>query len=167
MESLRAMGAWAADCAERALQIYERQPDADRRPREAIEAIRTFASGFKRSAQLRVLSLAALAAARDTANPAASAAARAACLAASIAYTHPFADLDQAKHILGPPAYAALALELDHPSDPRIAATEISWAIGHATPPVRDVLRQMPSRTPGTTRLDELMYELDRGLRGV
>ncbi len=36
-ESLRALGSWAADCAERALSVYEKHADADSRPRSAIE----------------------------------------------------------------------------------------------------------------------------------
>jgi hypothetical protein len=63
MESLRAIGSWAADCAERALSVYEGHADTDSRPRAAIEGIRVFAGGEKRTARLRVLALAAFAAA--------------------------------------------------------------------------------------------------------
>src|SRR5512143_3896934 len=118
LESLRALGSWAADCAERALSIYEGQTGSDSRPRAAIEGIRVFAGGGRRTAQLRSLSLAALAAAREAGDPAAAAAARAAALAASSAYTHPLVDVQQTKHILGPAAYAALALELSNAGDP-------------------------------------------------
>ena len=114
LESLRALGSWAADCAERALPVYEKHADSDSRPRAAIEGIRAFAGGGRRTAQLRSLALAAYAAAREADDPAAAAAARAAGLAAASAYTHPLADVQQTKHILGPAAYAALALELDH-----------------------------------------------------
>jgi Imm-5 like putative immunity protein len=113
LESLRALGSWAADCAERALSVYESQADSDSRPRAAIEGIRAFAGGGKRCAQLRSLALSAYSAARDVGNPAAAAAAHAAGLAASSAYTHPLVDVQQTKHIVGPAAYAALALELD------------------------------------------------------
>ena len=114
LESLRAIGSWAADCAERALPVYETHAGSDSRPRAAIEGIRVFAAGGKRTAQLRTLALAAMTAARESVDPAAAAAARAAGLAASSAYTHPLADVQQTKHIVGPAAYAALALELDH-----------------------------------------------------
>src|SRR5262245_35191947 len=40
LESLRAIGGWAADCAERALSVYERHAASDSRPRAAIEGIR-------------------------------------------------------------------------------------------------------------------------------
>jgi hypothetical protein len=52
LESLRALGSWAADCAERALPVYEKHADSDSRPRAAIEGIRVFAAGGRRTAQL-------------------------------------------------------------------------------------------------------------------
>ncbi len=166
LESLRAIGSWAADCAERALPVFERQADSDCRPRAAIEGIRVFASGAReRTAQLRSLALAAMAAAREAGDPAAAAAARAAGLAASSAYTHPLADVQQTKHIVGPAAYAALALELEHAGDPTIGDGEVRWAIEHATPEVRLVLLHMPARQAGNSRLDRLLYELDAGIR--
>jgi hypothetical protein len=166
MESLRAIGGWAADCAERALAVYETHPDSDSRPRAAIEGIRVFAGGGNRTARLRSLALDAFSAAREIGDPAAAAAARAAGLAAASAYTHPLVDVQQTKHIVGPAAYAALALELDHAGDANIAEGEIRWAIEHASPEVRQVLQQMPARPPGKSRLDMLLYELDEGIRG-
>lgn len=165
LDSLRAIGGWAADCAERALSVYEKQANSDSRPRAALEGIRVFAGAGKRTAQLRTLSLAAFAAAREADAPAASAAARAAGGAASSAYTHPLADVQQTKHIVGPAAYAALALELNHGGDPHIGEGEVRWAIEHAPPEVREVLQQMPARQPGNSRLEALLYELDAGIR--
>lgn len=165
MDSLRAIGAWAADCAERVLTVYERHISNDERPRAAIEGIRFFAGGGKRTAKLRSLAWAAYSAARDASNPAAAQAAHAASLAAASAYTHPLADAHQTKHILGPAAHAALALELEHPEHPTIADDEIRWAIEHVTPAVCDVLRQMPAHQPGKTRLEALMYALDVEIR--
>jgi Imm-5 like putative immunity protein len=165
LESLRAIGGWAADCAERALSVYEAQADSDSRPRAAIEGIRVFAGGGKRTARLRTLALSAHSAAREAGNPAATAAARAAGHAAASAYTHPLADVQQTKHIVGPAAYAALALELNHGGDPNIGEGEVHWAIEHAPPAVREVLQQMPARQPGNSRLETLLYELDAGLR--
>src|SRR5512135_3395763 len=151
LESLRAVGGWAADCAERALSVYEKSADSDSRPRAAIEGIRAFAGEGRRTAQVRSLALAAHAAAREAANPAAAAAARAAGLAAASDYTHPLADVHQTKHILGPAAYAALAIELYHTGDPNIADGEICWAIEHVTPEAREILLQMPARTAGSS----------------
>ena len=165
LESLRALGSWAADCAERALPVYESQADSDFRPRAALEGIRVFAGGGKRTAQLRSLALSAFSAARAADDPAAAAAARAAGLAASSAYTHPLADVQQTKHIVGPAAYAALALELYHAGDPNIGEGEVRWAIEHVPSEVCAVLLQMPARKAGTSRLDKLLYELDEGIR--
>jgi len=95
LESLRALGRWAADCAERALLVYEKHADSDSRPRAAIEGIRVFAGGGRRTAQLRSLAWSAYSAAREADDPAAAAAAHAASLAAASAYTHPLADVHQ------------------------------------------------------------------------
>jgi hypothetical protein len=165
LESLRALGSWAADCAERALPVYETQAESDIRPRAALEGIRVFAGGGKRTAQLRSLSLSAFSAAREAEDPAAAAAARAAGLAASSAYTHPLADVQQTKHIVGPAAYAALALELYHAGDPNIGDGEVRWAIEHVPSEVREILLQMPARKAGNSRLDKILYELDEGIR--
>jgi hypothetical protein len=165
LESLRAIGGWAADCAERALSLYETHADSDARPRAAIEGIREFAGGGKRTARLRSLAVEAHAAAREIGDPAAAAAARAAGLAAASAYTHPLADVHQTKHIVGPAAYAALALELEHSGDSRIGDGEVRWAIEHAPSEVCEVLLQMPARQAGKSRLDTILYELDAGIR--
>lgn len=165
LESLRTLGRWTADCAERALSVYEKHVDSDSRPRAAIGGIRMFANGGKRTAQLRSLALSAFSAAREANDPAAAAAARAAGLAASSAYTHPLADVQQTKHIVGPAAYAALALELDHAGDPNIGDGEVRWAIEHVTYEVREILLQMPARQSGNSRLDKILYELDAGIR--
>jgi hypothetical protein len=172
LDSLRALAGWAADCAERAICVYEAwcasQPGEvrDPRPREAIEGARAFAAGGPRTAKLRNLALAAYAAARETRNEAAAAAATAACLAASSAYTHPLADVAQTKHIVGPAAYAILALELANPGDAGLAERELRRAIESAPPEVREILGNMLVRAPeAKKRVDQLMYELDSALR--
>ena len=166
LESLRALGSWAADCAERALPVYENSANSDSRPRAALDGIRVFAGGGRRTAQLRSLALAAFSAAREADDPAAAAAARAAGLAASSAYTHPLADVQQTKHIVGPAAYAALALELNQGGGHSIGDHEVVWAIEHVTPQARAILLQMPAREIGKTRLENIMYKLDVGIRG-
>ena len=166
LESLRALGSWAADCAERALSVYETHADSDPRPRAAIQGIRAFAGGGKRIAHLRSLALSAFSAAREADDPAAAAAARAAGLAASSAYTHPLADVQQTKHIVGPAAYAALALELNQGGDHSVGDNEVIWAIEHVTPEVRAILLQMPAREIGRTRLENIMYQIDVRIRG-
>lgn len=164
-EDLRRVGLWAADCAERALPLFEAKAPGDTRPREAIEGIRAFGRGGKRTARLRSLALASLAAAREVGDPAATAAARAAGLAASSAYMHPLVTLDQAKHALGPAVYGARAREFAAADDPSAGDEAIRWAIEHASPAVREVVRRYPARGPGRSRLDALYFQLDAGLR--
>src|SRR5690349_21174672 len=134
----RLIGLWAADCAERALPVFEAKAPSDTRPREAIEGIRVFAHGGKRTARLRSLAWAAYAAAREVGDPAATAAARAAGLAAATAYTHTLVTPHQTKHILGPAVYGALARELAEVGGPSVGDEEIRWAIEHASPEVRE-----------------------------
>ncbi len=165
LDSLRAIGAWAADCAERALPIFENFTDADSRPRDAIDAVREFAQGGKRIGRLRTIALAAFSAARETDNSTASAAATAAGLAASSAYTHPLKDIHQTKHIEGPAAYAAFALELVKDGDQSIGDSEIALAAQRAPMEACSVLYQMPVREDGKSRLEHLMYVLDTKLR--
>ena len=159
------VGLWAADCAERALPLFETKAPSDARPREAIEGIRAFARGELRKGPLRSLALAALAAARGVDDPAATAAARAAGYAAATAFTHPLATLDNAKHVLGPAVYGARACELAAVDDPGVGDEEIRWAIEHASPSVREVVGRMPARGAGRSRLDVLYHQLDAGLR--
>ena len=165
IESLRVLGRWAADCAERALPIYEELHNGDTRPHDAINGIRVFAAGEKRKAKLRVLALDAYRASRETKDLAASAAAQAASLAAATAYTHPLADIQQTKHIVGPAAYAALAIEIKKHNDPQVGNDEVRWAIDHVQNEICEILLNMPGRGEGKSRLDKIMYDLDRGLR--
>ena len=165
IDSLRVLGKWAADCAERVLSIYEEVNNNDPRPRDAIKGIRIFSEGGKRLAKLRVLALDAYRAALETKDLAASAAAQAASLAAASAYTHPLVDVKQTKHILGPTAYAALAIEIKNNNDPVFGKDETRWAIGHAPKEICEILLKMPNRTEGKSRIDKIMYDLDVGLR--
>jgi hypothetical protein len=164
-DDLRAVGLWALDSVERALPVFEAHAPSDPRPREAVEGLKVFADGGKRTAQLRALAWAAWAA-RAVGDPAAAAAAHAACLAAAIAYTHPLATPHQATHTLGPAAYAALALELAAGGDPNVGDEEIRRALGHASAQVRDVVCRMARPVAGRGRLGSLLRQLDAGLRG-
>ena len=107
VEALRALAQWAAGCAVRALPLFEKEARRDPRPREALAAIRRFARGVPRDQSLRIVSLAALRAARDVEDEAARLAARAAGYAASTAYLHPIVTPHQSMHILAPAVYAA------------------------------------------------------------
>ncbi len=164
-EERRLISAWAADCAERVLDLFEAKAPADSRPRMALEGVRAFARGGKRTAQLRSLVWAALAAAREGGDPVAASAARAAAVAAGTPYIHALATPHQSKHILGPAMYQAQARELEAGGDSSVGDEEIRWAIKHASQAVREVLRRFPARSPGRSRMDAILYQLDAGLR--
>jgi hypothetical protein len=164
-DDLRHIAGWAADCAERALPVFEAKAPNDTRPREAIAAARAFARTGKRTADLRKVSWAAHTAAREVGDPAAAAAARAASTAAGAAYTHPITTPHQVNHILSPAAYAAHASALSAVDEASVAEEEIRWAIGQAPPEVRQVVQRMPGRAPSKGRFHTLLYQLDTGLR--
>jgi hypothetical protein len=164
-EDLRLIALWAADCAERSLPVFEARAPNDTRPREAIAAARVFARTGIRTASLRKVAWAALAAAREVGDVAAAAAARAACAATGAAYTHPIATAHQVNHILGPAAYSAQAIALGAADEASVSEAEIRWAIEHASPAIRQLVRRFPGRAPGKGLLGKLLYELDTGLR--
>ncbi|MEV6769189.1 putative immunity protein [Nocardia sp. NPDC051030] len=164
-EDRRLLTQWTADCAERVLPLFEAKAPADTRPRAAIEGARAFALDGKRTAEHRSLAWAAFAAAREVADPSATAAARAAHLSVATPYLHSLATPHQSKHILGSAVYAAQARELAAGNDPDAAEVEIRWAIEHASPTVREVLRRFPPRTPGRSPQVTLYYRLDAALR--
>jgi hypothetical protein len=165
IDTLRILAGWASDCADKVLLIFEETCPGDLRPRRAIEGARAFAAGAKRTQNLRILAMDAFRAANETEDPAASAAAQAASLAAASAFTHPLVDVQQTKHILGPAAYAALAVEIEHNNDPQCGESEIRSAIKSAPREVGEILLKMPARSMGKSRIDLLMYMLDKGLR--
>lgn len=165
-EDLRQIARWAADCAERALPVFEARSPDDARPREAIAAARTFAASGTRTANLRKVAWAALKAAGEVDDPAAAAAARAASTAAASAYTHPIATPHQVNHILSPAAYSACAIALGAADETAAAEAEIRWALEQASPTVRQVVQRMPARVAGKSRMSALLHRLDMSLRG-
>lgn len=146
--------------------LFAAKAPADTRPREAIEGVRAFVRGENRKGLLRPLVSAAYAAAREVGDPAAEAAARSAGVAAGSVFIHTEVTLNQAKHALGSAAYAALARTLAADDNSDAGDGEIRWAIEHASPTLREILRRMPVRAAGRGRLDQLLYQLDAGLRG-
>lgn len=165
IDQLRSLAQWAADCAERSLTVYENFEMNDDRPRLAIAGARAFVMTGKRNNALRKAALDAHRAGMQTKHTAASAAARAASLAAASAFTHPFSDIRQATHILGPAAYSALAIELLQNNGPAIGTREIEWAVSGANRHIAEVLSMMPEQTDGSKRINQLLQMLDHGLR--
>ncbi|QHC27807.1 putative immunity protein [Streptomyces sp. HF10] len=164
-DELREITGYAADCAGRALHLFEQSRPADPRPREAVEAARAFADGGRRTQALRMSGFAAFRAAREPAAPAAADAARAASHAAGAAFLHPLADAHQVKHILGAAAHAARALELAADEDPTVAADALAWARAHAPAAVTAVLGRLPAAPAGGGRVGEYLRGLDGALR--
>ncbi|SOD86510.1 putative immunity protein [Streptomyces sp. Ag109_G2-15] len=162
---LREITGYAADCARRALSIFEESFPADTRPREAIDAADAFAGGGRRTGVLRQRAWAAFKAAQEAASPAAEDAARAACHAAAAAYLHPLADAHQVKHILGAAAHAARAEELASGEAPGVTAGTLEWARQHAPAAVTEVLGRLPAAPPGGGRVGEFIRDLDAALR--
>lgn len=148
----RVLAVWAADCAQRTLPLFEARAPGDTRPREAVDALRAFARGEVRIGSMRALSARAHAAAREVGDPAATAAARAAGHAAAVAH--------MAAHARGAAAYAAVAAGLAAGGDPAAAGDEIRWAVRHASPDARHVMRRLPPPVRAASQLGRLIGEL-------
>jgi hypothetical protein len=132
----RIVAAWAADCAERVLGLFEAAVPDDARPRDAIARTRAFARGELGVAEEIRRRFIGGGAARDVKAPAAAAAARAAGQAASIPH--------MGAHALGAAAYAAKAAGLAAPDQPKAVGEEISWQLGQMSPAVKVALRRLP-----------------------
>lgn len=132
----RLVGAWAADCAERVLHLFEAEAPHDDRPRALIARARAFARGELGTAEEIRRRFAGGVAANDVKGPAAAAAARAAGQAVAVCH--------MGAHALGAAAYAVRAAALADPDRPEAADEEIRWQLDHMTPDVRAVLRALP-----------------------
>ena len=127
------VAAWAADCAERVLWLFEAERPQDRRPREAIERARAFARGELNVADEIRGRFGDGSTAREVKSPAGVAAARAAGQAMAVCH--------MGAHALGAAAYAAKAAGLSAFEGPDAAREEIRWQLAHMTPEVRAALR--------------------------
>ena len=132
----RIVAAWAADCAERVLGLFEAEAPEDHRPRDAIARTRAFARGELGVADEIRRRFVGGGAARDASAPAAAAAARAAGQAAAVAH--------MGAHALGAAAYAVKAAGLASPDQQVAASREIRWQLGHMSASVRAALRKLP-----------------------
>jgi hypothetical protein len=132
----RIVAAWAADCAERVLPLFETEAQDDSRPRDSIARTRAFAHGeLDVAGEIRRRFLGG-GAAREVSTPAAVAAARAAGQAAAVPH--------MAAHALGAAAYAALAAGLAAPERPEAVGEEIQWQLTNLSVPARAALRRLP-----------------------
>jgi hypothetical protein len=132
----RIVAAWAANCAERVLGLFEAHAPGDTRPRDAIARTRAFARGELGVAEGIRRRFLAGGAARDVNAPAPAAAARAAGQAVAIPH--------MGAHALGAAAYAAKAAGLAAHGRPGAVDEEIRWQLGCMSAAVRAALRQLP-----------------------
>lgn len=165
LDELREIAGYAAECATRALPIFEREVPGDSRPRDAIDSAFAFASGGRRTTALRTSAWAAYRAALEASAPAAADAAHAATQAAAAAFLHPLARATQVRHLLGSAAYAAHAAEIDAGDDLNVGDACLDWAFQHAPTTVVAVLRRFPDAPNGGGRVGELIRVLDATLR--
>lgn len=132
----RRVAAWAADCAERVLGLFEAEAPADDRPRAAIARARAYARGELDTAEeIRRRFVGGVPAGEVTA-PAAAAAARSAGQAVAVCH--------MGAHAFGAAAYAVRAAGLADPDRPEVVDDEIRWQLDHMTADVRAALRTLP-----------------------
>lgn len=153
----RLVASWAADCAEHVLPLFENEVADDERPRAAIAKARAFARGELSAAEGIATRFASGPAARDLTGPAA-AAARSAGQAAAVPH--------MGAHALGAAAYAAKAVALAAPDNPKAALAEADWQLAHLSGAGRAALCQLPLL--GTNRSGPLGTGLlSQGVLGV
>lgn len=133
----RLVAAWAADCADRVLPLFEAEAPLDARPRDAIARTRAFARVEGDVAEEIRRRFAGGGAAKAVRTPAAVAAARAATQAAAVAH--------MGAHALGAAAYAAKAAGLAAPQGSDGIRAEIRWQLAHLSPGARAALRSLPA----------------------
>lgn len=131
----RSTAAWAADCAERVLELFEAEVPGDDRPRDAIARARAFSRGELTAAEEIKRRFVAGRAAHAATSPAAVAAARAAAQASGVAH--------MGAHALGAAAYAAKAARLAA-NDPEAATAELEWQVAGMSDDVASALRLLP-----------------------
>lgn len=136
-EDHRRLAAWAADCAERLLPVFERT-SPDPRPRAAIEVARAWARDEVPVGEAQKASVAAHAAAREATGNA---------VAAARAAGHAVATAHMAEHSLGAVIYGLKALE------PHEVKSEHAWQLSRLPEELRELLvsalaRRLPGRFP-------------------
>jgi hypothetical protein len=135
-EDRRLVAAWAADCAEHVLPIFEAAAPDDDRVSALIARARAFARGELRAADGIRQRFAGGVGAGEVTDRAAAAAARAAGQAAAVCH--------MGAHALGAAAYAARAAGLARPDVPGAVDDEIGWQVARMTEGVRAALRTLP-----------------------
>jgi hypothetical protein len=140
----RLLAAWAADCAEHVLSLFE-ACSSDDRPQRAVEMAKSWARGEVSVGDARKAAVGAHAAARDVTSKSASAVARAA--------GHAVATAHMADHCLGASAYALKAVEATGAS----ADVERAWQVEQLPDEVRElIVSALGNRLTRRRRFDRL-----------
>src|SRR3954469_3608704 len=132
----RIVAAWAADCAERVLWIFEAERPSDPRPRAEIARTRAYSRGELDTAGEIRRRFDGGGAAKEVKSPAAAAAARAAGQAAAICH--------MGAHALGAAAYAVKAAILVSPRGQEAVDEEVRWQLNRINAEVRTALCRLP-----------------------
>jgi hypothetical protein len=151
----QALALWAAACAERVLEHFERLHPDDERPRRAIDAARAWARGELSVADARTRASRAHAAARSSDDAAARAAARAAGHAAASAHV-----AGHARHAAAYAAHAVAAASDGAALTARLG--ECEWQAQRLPPHLRAAALPTPrdARSPGSAdRLSQTSAE--------
>nr|WP_179492419.1 hypothetical protein [Microbacterium immunditiarum] len=137
-EDRRLVAAWAADCAERVLPLFEAEAPDDDRARDAIARARAFSRGELSAAEQIRRRFVAGRAAHSATSPAGAAAARAAAQAAGVAH--------MGAHALGAAAYAAkaVALTAEDGQDAHAASAELEWQLERMSAEAASALGRLP-----------------------
>ncbi|ALE04944.1 hypothetical protein AL755_04655 [Arthrobacter sp. ERGS1:01] len=135
----RLLAVWAATCAEHVLPLFEESNNGDTRPRDAIEAARTWARGQAKMMETRAIGGHAMGAARPlrgAARFAAYAAGQAACVA------------HVPEHDLGAAAYAIKAVQAAAPrgKEKEAGRAERDWQRRQIPDSLRDLVLEDQAR---------------------
>lgn len=128
------LAAWAADCAEHVLPLFNNQHPKDNRPRKAIEAARAWSRGEITVGAARTAATAAHAAAREAHDGAARYVAR--------ATGHAVATAHMADHAPGAAVYALKAIQAatDNQNEDTAVAQEHNWQKEHLPEEIRELI---------------------------
>jgi hypothetical protein len=132
----RLVAAWAADCVEHVLELFEAEAPDDGRPRALIARTRAYARGELNTAEEIRRRFVGGVKAGEIKTPAAKAVARAAGQAVAVCH--------MGAHALSAAACAVQAVGLANPDRPEVIKDEIRWQLDHMSAEVRAALQAIP-----------------------
>lgn len=132
----RLVAAWAADCVERVLGLFETEVPGDTRLRALIQRTRAFARGELDTAEEIRRRFVGGVSINEVESPAAKAVARAAGQAVAVCHL--------GAHALSAAAWAVKAISLAYPDRSHAVEAEIRWQLDHMPSEVRAALHEIP-----------------------